>query len=298
MAMQRVFITGSNGLVGSYVVAQFLKDGYEVFASSRTGDLSAFNSHKNYRFIQVDFADPFALHDAFEFVQPNVVVHCGAMSRPDDCELSQAEAFDTNVYGTVQLLLNAEAFQSFFIFLSTDFIFDGKKGLYTELDEPAPLSYYGRTKRDAEEAVMEYQYGWSIVRTSFVYGKPIYGRNCFVSMIAQKLRSGTAFKIVDDQYRTPTHATDLARGMAVIAAERKEGVFNLAGESVVTPYQMAIATAEYLKVTNHQLTAVTTEELQEATRRPAKGGLSIEKAKAELNYSPICFEEGLALTLT
>ncbi|GAB3425206.1 SDR family oxidoreductase [Niabella aquatica] len=293
----KVLVTGSNGFVGSYIVDELLKRGYEVFASSRTGDLSAFNSNKNYRFIQADFTDPYALHDAFEFVQPDVVVHSGAMSKPDDCELKQADAFDVNVFGTVQLLLNAEMYQSFFVHLSTDFIFNGEKGMYREEDKPDPVSYYGKTKRDAEEAVMEYKYGWAIARTCFVYGKPFYGRGSFISMIEQKLRNNEPFKIVNDQERTPTHAADLARGIASIIDNRVEGIYNLAGKDVLTPYEMAMATAEYLGITDHQLLPVTRNEFKEIAERPLRSGLNIDKAGKDFGYAPMGFKEGLEKTL-
>lgn len=289
----KVFVTGANGFVGSYVVAQLLADGHEVFASSRTGDLSSFNTNKNYRFIQVDFSDPFSLHDAFEFVQPDVVVHSGAMSKPDDCELKQADAFDTNVFGTVQLLLNAETYKSFFIYLSTDFIFDGEKGMYKEEDKPAPVSYYGKTKMDAEEAVMEYQHGWAIARTSFVYGKPLYGRGNFITMIAEKIKTKQPFKVVNDQLRTPTYVADLANGIAAIVKQRAEGVFNIAGKDVLTPFEMSQAVAAYLDIPDHLLSPVTKDELKELARRPLKGGLDINKAINELKYEPVSFDEGL-----
>ncbi len=293
----KIFVTGSNGFVGSYVAARLLADGHEVYASSRTGDQSAFNSNKNYRFIQVDFSDPFALHDAFEFVQPDVVVHSGAMSKPDDCELKQADAFDTNVFGTVQLLLNAEAYQSFFIYLSTDFIFDGEQGLYKEEDKPSPVSYYGKTKMDAEEAVMEYQHGWAIVRTSFVYGKPLYGRGNFITMIAEKIKTRQPFNVVNDQLRTPTYVADLAGGIAAIVEQKARGIFNIAGKNVLTPFEMAQATATYLGISDHLLSPVTKNELKELAQRPLKGGLSINKAINELKYEPVSFDEGLSKTL-
>lgn len=293
----KVFVTGANGFVGSYVVAQLLADGHEVFASSRTGDLSSFNTNKNYRFIQVDFSDPFSLHDAFEFVQPDVVVHSGAMSKPDDCELRQADAFDINVFGTVQLLLNAEAYKSFFIYLSTDFIFDGEKGMYLEGDKPSPVSYYGKTKMDAEEAVMEYQHGWAIVRTSFVYGKPLYGRGNFITMIADKIRTRQPFNVVNDQLRTPTYVADLANGIATIVKQKTEGIFNVAGKDVLTPFEMSQAVAAYLGISDHLLSPVTKDELKELAQRPLKGGLNINKAINELNYKSVGFAEGLRETL-
>lgn len=294
----KIFVTGSNGFVGSYVVKQLLNEGYEVFASSRTADLSSFSSHSNYRFIQLDFTDAFALHDAFEFVKPNVVVHCAAMSKPDDCELNQAEAFEINVVGTVNLLLNAEEYKCHFIHLSTDFIFNGQQGMHDETDIPQPLNYYGRTKLQAEGAVEEYPYNWAIVRTVFVYGKPLYGRDSFVTMIAKKLANNEPFKVVNDQERTPTHATDLAKGIVLIIKKHATGVFNLCGKDVLTPYQMATKTAEILNITNHQLTPVTCSEFKEIAKRPLKSGLNIDKAKRQLGYLPMSFDEGMKLTFT
>ncbi len=289
----KILVTGSNGLVGSHVVAQLLQDGYEVFASSRTGDLSSFNAHVNYRFIQADFSDPYAIHDAFEFVKPDVVVHCGAMSRPDDCERNQAAAYDTNVYGTVQLLLNAAESKAFFIYLSTDFIFDGKQGMYTEDDQPNPLSYYGKTKLEAEEAVKEYECNWAIVRTVFVYAKPLYGRNSFITMIAEKIKKNESFNVANDQERTPVHAADLAKGISAMIQKKATGVYNICGNEVLTPYQMAIAAARYLGASHHRLVPVTQNELKEIAERPLKSGLCINKATSTLGFSPMNFDEGL-----
>ncbi|ANH81919.1 NAD(P)-dependent oxidoreductase [Niabella ginsenosidivorans] len=292
----KVLVTGSNGLVGSYVVKQLLEEGDAVFASSRSADLSGFKS-SGYHFIQCNFTDPYAVHTAFERIRPDVVVHSGAMSKPDDCERNQAEAYETNMAGTVQLLLNAADYKSFFIFLSTDFIFNGKEGMHKEEDAPDPLSYYGKTKREAEEAVMEYEYGWAIVRTVFVYGKPLYGRDCFLNMIAKKLQNNEPFRIVNDQERTPTFAEDLAKGISAIINKRATGIFHLSGEEVVTPYQMAMAVAGFMNIQSHRLKPVSTAELNELARRPLKSGLDVTKAKKELGYVPVSFKEGLKRTL-
>lgn len=294
----KVFITGSNGFVGSYIVKQILDEGFEVVASSRTPDLSNFQSCKNYKFLQLDITDPFAVHNAFELVKPDVVIHSAAMSKPDDCEVNQADAYAVNVEATVQLLLNAADYKSHFIHLSTDFIFNGQEGKHSENDEADPLSYYGKTKLEAEEAVREYEYDWSIVRTVFVYGKTLYGRDSFIGMIAKKLLSNEPYKVVNDQERTPTYAPDLAKGILEIVKRKATGIFHICGKNVLTPYEMAINTAEVLGVHGHYLTPVTCNEFKEIAQRPLKSGLSIEKAKKELEYKPLSFEEGLRKMLS
>lgn len=293
----KVFVTGSNGFVGGYVVKQMLEDGFDVVASSRSADLSHFDGFERYKFLQVDITDPFALHDAFEVVKPAVVVHCAAMSKPDDCELNQHEAYVTNVEATVQLLLNAANYKSHFIHLSTDFVFNGEQGMHDERDVPDPISYYGKTKLEAEEAVREYEYDWAIVRTVFVYGKTLHGRDSFITMIEKKLKNGEPYKIVNDQERTPTFATDLARGISEIIKRKVAGVFHLCGKDILSPYEMAINTAKSLGISDHKLTPVTCKEFKEIAKRPLKSGLNIEKAKRELGFAPLSFYEGLTRTL-
>lgn len=292
----KILVTGTNGLVGSHVVQQLLETGHTVFASSRTEDQSAFKA-PNYRFVQMDFTDPYALDAAFEAIQPEVVVHSGALSKPDDCEQDQAEAYRINTVGTVQLLMNAAAHGSFFIFLSTDFIFNGKEGMHGEQDAADPVNYYGRTKLEAEEAVKEYEHGWAIVRTVFVYGRPLYGRDCFVTMISKKLRNGEPYKIVADQERTPTYVGDLAKGIVTIAEKKAEGIFHLCGNDVLSPYRMAMEVAEYLGIEPLLLEPVTTDSLKALAQRPLKSGLDISRAQQLLNYAPLSFQEGLKRTL-
>ena len=144
---------------------------------------------------------------------------------------------------------------------------------------------------------MEYKHDWAIIRTSFVYGKPFYGRDSFITMIAKKLQNNEPFKIVNDQERTPTHAEDLSKGIAAIIKKHATGIYNLCGKDIRTPYEMAIATADYLGIKDHQLIPVTRTDFKEIAQRPPKSGLNIEKARKDLNYEPMSFEEGLQKTL-
>lgn len=244
----------------------------------------------------MDFTDPFSVHDVFEKTKPEVVVHAGAMSKPDECEMDQMKAYLVNVEGTVQLLINSEEFKSFFIFLSTDFVFDGEKGMYIEDDPPGPVNYYGRTKLEAEEAVKEYEYDWAIVRTVLVYGKNHSGHNNILKIISEKLEKGEEYHVVDDQVRTPTYVEDLAKGIVLIIGKKATGIFHLSGKDILTPYQMAIKTAQHLKLDSSVLKKVTASTFGQPARRPVKTGFVIDKARKELGYEPFDFEEGLKKT--
>ena len=292
----KILITGANGFLGYYLVEQLLSKGYEIIATGKGSCRLPFSHHSNFRFQEMDFTDPFSIHDVFENIKPDVVIHAGAMSKPDECELDQVKAYLVNVEGTVQLLINATDSKSFFIFLSTDFVFDGKRGMYHEEDTPNPVNYYGRTKLEAEDAVKEYEHEWAIVRTVLVYGKNHSGHNNILKIIKDKLESNEHYNIVDDQVRTPTYVEDLAKGIVMIIEKRAKGIFHLSGKDILTPYQMAIKTAEYLNLDSSHLKRVTAASFSQPAQRPLKTGFIIDKAKRELGYEPVRFDEGLKKT--
>ena len=294
----KILITGANGFLGYYLVEQLLAKKYSVIATGKGECRLPFTHDLNFQWLSMDFTDPFSIHDVFENIKPDVVVHAGAMSKPDECEMDQMKAYLVNVEGTVQLLINSEELKSFFIFLSTDFVFDGERGMYNEEDAPRPVNYYGRTKLEAEEAVKEYQYGWAIVRTVLVYGKNYSGHNNILKIVKEKLEKGEEYNIVDDQVRTPTYVGDLAKGIVSIIDKKATGVFHLSGKDILTPFQMAIKIAAYLKLDSSAIKKVTAAIFTQPAKRPLKTGFIIDKARNELGYEPVSFEEGLRKTLS
>jgi dTDP-4-dehydrorhamnose reductase len=290
-----VLITGANGFLGYYLAEQLLQKGFSVIATGKGACRLPFKDEK-FRYVPMDFTDPFCVHDVYAGTKPDVVVHCGAMSKPDDCELQQAKAYLTNMESTVMLLTNAEEQKCFFIFVSTDFVFDGEKGDYTEENFPNPVNYYGRTKLEAEEAVKEYPFGWCIVRTALVYGKPQTGRDNILTTVKNKLEKGEEYRVFDDQVRTPTYVEDLAVAIVSIIEKKATGIYHISGKDVLTPYKMALMTAEYLGLDTSLLKKVTAADMSQPAKRPHKTNFIIEKAKKELGFEPISFEEGLRKT--
>jgi len=294
----KILITGANGFLGYYLVEQLLAKKYSVIATGKGECRLPFTHAVNFQWLSMDFTDPFSIHDVFENIKPDVVVHAGAMSKPDECEMDQMKAYLVNVEGTVQLLINSEELKSFFVFLSTDFVFDGERGMYNENDAPRPVNYYGRTKLEAEEAVKEYQYDWAIVRTVLVYGRNHSGHNNILKIVKEKLEKGEEYNVVDDQLRTPTYVGDLAKGIVSIIDKKATGVFHLSGKDILTPYQMAIKTAKHLKLDSSVIKKVTAASFNQPAKRPLKTGFVIDKAKKELGYEPVSFEEGLKKTFS
>ncbi len=228
--------------------------------------------------------------------KPHVIVHAGALSKPDDCENNKPFAFETNTAATKHLLNYATLYQSFFVFLSTDFIFDGVSGMYKEEDAAAPVNYYGKTKLLAEAAVKNYKFKWCIVRTVLVYGNPQGGRHNLVSLVAEKLKNGEEYQVFTDQVRTPTYVEDLAAALKTVVDKKATGIFHISGKDVATPYEMAVATAAYLQLNEHLIKPVTAQSFPHGAARPQKTGFDISKAENELDYKPLSFAKGLEKT--
>ncbi len=291
----KILITGANGFLGYYLSELLLQFGHEVIATGKGSCRLPFSGSR-FRYETMDFTDPFSVHDVFEKNKPEVVVHAGAISKPDECETSQWPAYQANVEGTLTLLMNAEELKSFFIFISTDFIFDGKKGMHREDDPASPVNFYGKTKAEAEEAVKEYKYDWSIVRTVLVYGKPIAGRGNILTVVKEKLEKGEEYNVFNDQVRTPTYVGDLVKGIISIIDKKATGIYHLCGKDILTPYEMACLAADFLGLDKSLIRKVTAADFSQPAKRPEYSGLAINKARNLLGYEPVSFGEGLKLT--
>jgi dTDP-4-dehydrorhamnose reductase len=293
--MKTVLLTGANGFIGYYLVQQLLQKKYPVIATGKGENRLPFTD-ENFTYETLDYTLSENIAPLFEATQPAVVIHCGAISKPDECELNRQAAFLANVTGTINLLAAAAKQKARFIFLSTDFVFSGEKGFYKEEEERGPVNYYGQTKVLAEDEVMKYSFHWNIVRTVLVYGKTFSGRENIVTNTAKALQAGRGLKIFDDQVRTPTYVEDLAAGMVAVIEKGTTGIYHLSGEDVKTPYDVSVETARYLHLDSSLITRVKEEDFHQPARRPAKTGFDISKAKRELGFQPISFEEGLRRT--
>ncbi|MBI5372362.1 MAG: SDR family oxidoreductase [Sphingobacteriales bacterium] len=292
----KILVTGANGFLGHYLVPALLEKGHTVLATGKGNCRLALDGKPGFSYETMDFTDPLQVKKLVERFSPAVIVHAGAMSKPDDCELNQADAYRVNTTATVQLVSEAGKQQSFFIFISTDFVFDGEKGMYAEEDPVAPVNFYGKTKQDAEAAVKNYPYDWAIVRTILVYGQPLAGRSNILSIVKEKLEKGETYKVVDDQLRTPTYVGDLASGIVAIIEKRARGIWHLSGAEQISPYGMACKAADYLQLDRSLLLRVTADTFSQPAKRPLKTGFVIDKAVRELGYKPVSFEAGLKLT--
>jgi len=294
----KVLVTGANGLLGQHLVKQLLENNFAVVATGRGSSRLPFPENEMYKYIEADLTNGQLINDLLSTERPPVIVHAGAMTQVDNCEQNQDACFEVNVQATAQLLVLAEQYADFFIFVSTDFIFDGKKGFYKEEDHLNPLNWYGFTKVQAESTVETSDIPWAIIRTCLVYGQNYGGtRSNFISWVKDNLSAGKEIKVVNDQYRTPTYVEDLAKGIILIINKKATGVFHISGKDMLTPYDMAMATANHCNLNKELIKKVDASLFSQPAKRPLKTGFDISKAITVLGYQPLTFEEGLSLTV-
>lgn len=291
----KILITGANGLLGQELVKQLTDEGTSSVIATSKGICrlpEAIASKVTYFDLDITFGQQVA--EVLAAVQPDFIVHAAAMTQVDDCENDKQHCYNTNVGATRFLIDGAKTAGSRFIYISTDFVFDGLSGPYSEDDVPAPVNYYGSTKLAAENAVKESGLYWNIIRTVLVYGKTVQGsRSNIVTWVKKSLEEGKNIKVVCDQWRTPTFVEDLAKGIRLVINKRTNGIYHVSGKDMLTPYDMAVQTAAVLRLDENLITKVDGSNFSQCGERPKKTGFTIEKAKKELGFEPLSFLESL-----
>ena len=289
----KILVTGANGFLGYYLCKQLLLQGYKVLATGRGECRLPFIFSPSFNYISMDLADIDQTRTVVSQYNFDFIFHAAAIGKPDDCELDKTRATAINADGTGMLLELIAKTKTPVCYISTDFVFDGKEGNYAEDVLVNPINHYGATKAQAELLVRAYPCDWSIVRTVLVYGRPMTGRSNLLSIVQEKLTQGQTYTVVDDQIRTPTYVEDLVAGLLLLLEKRALGVYNLCGEEILTPFEMAVKTAKYLGLNHELLIRTSSASLQQLAQRPLVTGLKIDKAKEELGFMPRSFEQGL-----
>ncbi|MBK9059175.1 MAG: SDR family oxidoreductase [Flavobacteriales bacterium] len=292
----RLLITGSNGLLGQKLISALRNDpDVELLATSRGTDRTSVPLGDRYR--ALDITDPEQVDAVFDEFRPEVVIHSAAMTNVDACELDPEACRLQNVIATEHLVRAAKRHGAHFIFLSTDFIFDGDNGPYSEEDEAAPLSIYGQSKLDGERIVQEAGLErWAIARTIILYGiAEGLSRSNVVLWAKGALEKGQPIKVVDDQWRMPTLAEDLADGCIRIAKRHSTGIYHLSGPDGMSILELVQRTGTFFGLDTGVMTPIKSDCLGQPAKRPPVTGFILDKARRDLGYAPHGFEAGLAV---
>jgi dTDP-4-dehydrorhamnose reductase len=290
----RILVTGSNGLLGQKLVELISAKGDYLIATAKSKLAIDLPSYGEFHLLDITNLDD--VKKVIKQSKPDVIINTAAMTQVDHCETEREKCWLNNVTAVEYLVKAIEHTNILLVHVSTDFIFDGTHGPLDENEKPNPLSYYGESKLAAEEAIQKSNIEWAILRTVLVFGvTKDMSRSNIVLWVKKSLEEGKSINVVNDQWRTPTLAEDLAMGCYLAATKKAIGIYNISGYEMMTPYDIAIATADFFQLDKSLIKKTDSTQFKQPAGRPPKTGFIIEKARRELGYEPKSFQEGLSV---
>ncbi len=291
----KILITGSNGLLGQKLIRQLTKQKADFLATSLGENRNP--DCPNAKYVSMDISDRDQVEAVFKSYTPQYVIHTAAITNVDYCEEHEAECRRINFVGTQLLFELCKEIKAHLMLLSTDFVFDGSTGNYSETDSPNPLSIYAQSKFDAEQILVNSEYtNWSIVRTIIVFGEGInLSRSNIVLWAKEALQRGDQMNIIDDQFRAPTWADDLAWACIRICELNKIGIYHISGPERMSVYDLVLRVARFYSLDTSSLNKTDSESLDQPAKRPPITGFDLSKARKELGYNPKSLEDCLHL---
>jgi dTDP-4-dehydrorhamnose reductase len=268
--MRKILVIGAKGMLG--------KDLVEVLRSSLRGD-EVFG----WDIDEIDITEENKTVTKIESIQPGIVINVAAYTDVDGCELHEEKAFAINAEGMRHVALGVGRCGAKVVYLSTDYIFDGKKGKpYFEDDPPHPLNVYGRSKLKGEQYVQELVKDALIVRTQWLYGK--YGNN-FVASILRQAREKKVLSVVDDQIGSPTYTVDLSKAISILIQREAHGIFHVANSNLCTWYDYAQRILTLSGAKGVKVLPISSKELSRPAPRPSYSVLDTQKLKREVGMT-------------
>ncbi|MBA3663560.1 MAG: NAD(P)-dependent oxidoreductase [Bacteroidetes bacterium] len=298
----KILITGSNGLLGQKLVYK-LRNSTTITCIATARGENRLVKTDGYLYETLDITNSENVTEVFTKHLPDVVINTAAMTNVDACETEKEACWAMNVTSvdyqvkTLEKLKQKNSgYNPHFIHLSTDFIFDGTRGPLDEDEKPNPLSYYAESKLAAEVIVQSSLLDWAIARTVLVYGiVDNMSRSNIVLWVKSNLEQGKKINVVDDQFRTPTLAEDLADGCILIARKKAKGIYNISGKNFYSILELAQVVADYYGLDKSLINPSKSADIKQPAKRPPITGFIIDKAVKELGYNPHSFVEGIKI---
>ena len=262
----KVFISGASGLVGGNCLKHFTEQGWDAVGS--------YYSYPTDNTIFYDTLVP-GNPDNFDVAAfaPDVIVHCGALTHVDYCETHEQESYEKTVQSTINLIALAKQCKAKLVYISTDYVFDGRHGPYLEDAPVNPISVYARHKLEAEQLALREISNTLVLRVTNVYGNEVRGKN-FVARIVDQCRNNQklTLKLPYDQYASPANAWDIARAMFVLLRDGKKGIYNIGSTDYVNRVELALRVLSYFPNAEYDLIPISTADMQQPAARPLLGG--------------------------
>jgi dTDP-4-dehydrorhamnose reductase len=243
--------------------------------------------------ITLDLRSPIPALRSLQHQRFDCIIHTAAITNPDYCELHKTEAWRVNVEGTRHLANWCQQMGYYLIYFSTDLVFDGEKGLYSEEDPPNPLSYYATTKLEGERVVSESRVEYCIVRSAVVYGWNITKKMSFSEWILDCGRRGKEATLFLDQYRSPILVNNLAHVILDIAGKRLKGLLHVGGPERIDRFTFGLKLVETFKMNKRFIKGVRMKDFPFQARRPMDCSFDIGRLRRVCNIELLDVREGL-----
>ena len=287
MVKLKFLVTGSAGLVGQQVV-KYLSKSNQVFSCYNESKPEYGDS------VKMDLKNYEMISSVLTEIKPDVVIHLGAMTGVDLCEKEKTSASEINTKATEIIAKECSKLNSFLVYVSTDYVFDGNFGMYKEDDVANPLGFYGKSKLEGEKAVQNFSTNWCIARTSTPFGlHPT--KKSFPMWVIENLQKQKQIDVLIDQFTSPTYIPNLSRMLIEISERRITGIIHAAGASKISRYQMASMVSDKLNLDGTLLKQISMNKMKWVAQRPKDSSLDVSRASSILNEKPQKIDQSLNL---
>lgn len=288
MIKKRILVVGSNGMLGQSVITLLKNNSkYELLLAS----LEDNSVEENISYLKVDIGNKKAVKKMLLDFYPDYVLNFAAFTNVDKCETEKELCWNANVNALEYLAKYCVPTNSQLIHISSDYVFDGKNGPYSENDLPNPISYYGRSKLAGENVIKRFNIPSTIIRTNVLFGATKHGRPDFVKWVVDSLKKKNKINIVTDQYNNPTFLDDFSLMIKTIIDESRTGLYHIGGSEQLNRFEFTKKITDYFSLDFELVTPILTEALNQPAPRPLNSGLINLKAETELNYKPKSLNE-------
>ncbi len=283
---QKLLITGASGFLGYHLLR--LASDWEIYGLYHRHPAALTGA----TLLPCDITNYHELGNYMEDIEPDAIIHTAAIADANYCQQQKEQSYEVNVQATVNLAGIASDYQIPFVFTSTDLVFDGLKGNYTEEDATNPVSTYGEQKATAENKVLEIYPKATVLRLPLMFGYPQASPGNYLQKFIAGIRNGQGAKLFTDEYRSMCGAMSVSKG--ILQFMNQPGIIHVAGSERLSRYQFGVKAAEAFGLDKSLLEPCSQKDVTLAAPRPPDVSLNISKALA-LGYNPLKVEEELKL---
>ncbi len=289
--MESLLITGGSGFLGGNLASAAVSARCRTFATCYRCTLQDPRLNVVCEF---DLRDRATVQRTIEEISPKAVIHTAAIASADRCAEDRRLAWEVNVAGTQNLAMAARRVGARLIYISTDLVFAGDRGFYSEEDLPRPVCYYGETKLEAEKIVVSSSSNYCIARIPLLYGWSVNTSGCFTEILIDRLRKAESIELFTDEYRTPMFTGNLCRILLELARrEDLQGLYHVSGHQRLSRFEFGRKLAQVFGFAPQLLRGVPVDDRRFKDKRPRDCSLCNEKASGVLETKIAGVEEGL-----